>query len=68
MLAAARMRGLPITDYVNPTHPIQTAILETLAGMCSLQVEQIETGIDGCSAPNFAIPLYNAALGFAAPV
>jgi L-asparaginase II len=65
MLAAARMRGLPIADYVNPEHPIQKTILETLAEMCSLPVEQVEVGTDGCSAPNFAVPLYNAALGFA---
>ncbi len=65
MLAAARMRGLPIADYVNPEHLVQKTILETLAEMCSLKVEQIEVGIDGCSAPNFALPLYNAALGFA---
>lgn len=65
MLAYARMRGLPISDYVNPDHPIQRTILETAAGMCGLPVEQMETGIDGCSAPCFALPLYNAALGFA---
>jgi L-asparaginase II len=65
MLAAARMRGLPIADYVNPDHPIQKTILETMAAICSLPVEQVEVGIDGCSVPNFAIPLYNAALGFA---
>jgi L-asparaginase II len=65
MLAAARMRGLPIVDYINPNHPVQITILETLAEMCSLPVEQVEVGIDGCSAPNYALPLYNAALGFA---
>ena len=27
--------------------------------------EKVELGIDGCSAPNFAVPLYNAALGMA---
>jgi L-asparaginase II len=65
MLAAARMRGLPIADYVNPEHPVQKTILETLAEMFSLPLEQVEVGIDGCSVPNFAVPLYNAALGFA---
>ncbi len=65
MLAAARMRGLPIADYVNPDHPVQKTILETLAEMCSVPVEQVEVGIDGCSVPNYAVPLYNAALGFA---
>jgi L-asparaginase II len=65
MLAAARMRGLPIADYVNPEHPVQKTILETLAELCSLPLDQVEVGIDGCSVPNFAIPLYNAALAFA---
>jgi L-asparaginase II len=65
MLAAARMRGLPIADYINPEHPIQKTILATLAEICSIPLDQIEVGIDGCSAPNFAIPLFNAALGFA---
>ena len=65
MLAHARMRGLPISDYVNPEHPIQKTILETLAEICSYPEEKIEMGIDGCSAPVHAMPLYNAALGFA---
>lgn len=65
MLAHARMRGQPISDYINPGHPIQKVILETLAEMCGLPVEQVEIGIDGCSVPNYAIPLFNAALGFA---
>ena len=46
-------------------HPIQESILKTFAEMCDLPVENVELGIDGCSAPNFAVPLYNAALGYA---
>jgi L-asparaginase II len=65
MLAAARMRGLPIADYVNPEHPVQKTILETLAEICGLPAEQVELGTDGCSVPNFAVSLYHAALGFA---
>lgn len=65
MLAYARMRGLPISDYVNPEHPVQKSILETFSEMCGMQSSWVETGIDGCSIPNFAIPLFNAALGFA---
>ena len=30
-----------------------------------MPVDKVELGIDGCSVPNFAVPLYNAALGFA---
>ena len=65
MLAQARMRGLPIADYVNPDHPIPKSILETFSEMCGMESERVEIGTDGCSAPNFAIPLSNAALGFA---
>ena len=33
--------------------------------MCGLDPAQVVIGVDGCSAPNFAVPLRNAALGFA---
>jgi L-asparaginase II len=65
MLAYARMRGLPIVDYNNPEHPVQKSILDTLSAMCGMESGQVEIGMDGCSVPNFAIPLFNAALGFA---
>lgn len=65
MLAFAKMRGLPLDNYLDFSHPIQLNIRDTLADMCQLDIERIELGIDGCSAPNFALPLYNAALGMA---
>lgn len=51
--------------YIDPEHPIQQIIRQTFAEMCALPVEQVHVGIDGCSAPNFAVPLRNAALAFA---
>jgi len=65
MLAHARMRGLPIADYIDPEHPVQKTILQTFSEMCGMEPERVKIGTDGCSAPNFAIPLSNAALGFA---
>ncbi|HSL31378.1 MAG TPA: asparaginase [Anaerolineales bacterium] len=65
MLAYARMRDRPLENYLDLEHPIQQEILSTFSEMCLLQVEEIELGTDGCSAPNFAVPLYNAALGMA---
>lgn len=65
MLAHAKLRGLPTADYINTQHPIQVSILSAFSEMCNIEEDQVEIGIDGCSAPNFAIPLYNAALGFA---
>jgi L-asparaginase II len=51
--------------YIHPGHSIQQEILRTFAQMCGLSTARVHIGIDGCSAPNFAIPLRNAALGFA---
>lgn len=65
MLAHARLRDLPTENYIDFTHPIQKSILEAFAAMCVLPAEQVELGIDGCSAPNFAVPLYNAAYAYA---
>ena len=65
MLAHAKMRGLPLENYLDHAHPIQQDILATFSEMCEIEKEKIELGIDGCSAPNFAIPLVNAALGMA---
>jgi L-asparaginase II len=65
MLAYAKMRGLPLENYLEIHHPIQQDILATFAEMCMLAVGEIELGTDGCSAPNFAVPLSNAALAMA---
>ncbi|HEX6269950.1 MAG TPA: asparaginase [Anaerolineales bacterium] len=65
MLAYAKMCGLPLENYLDLGHPIQQDILVAFAEMCLLPVKEIGLGTDGCSAPNFAVPLYHAALGFA---
>ena len=65
MLAHAKMRGASLTNYLDIDHPIQQSILKTFSEMCDYPQEKIEIGIDGCSAPVFAIPLYNTALGMA---
>jgi L-asparaginase II len=65
MLAHARLRGLPLEEYLSGDGPIQKSILKAFADMADIPVEKVEIGIDGCSAPNFAVPLYNAALAFA---
>ena len=55
--------GLP---YIDVDHPVQQEIIRTFAEMCNLPVDQVALGIDGCSVPVFAVPLYNAARAFAA--
>ena len=61
MLAHARLRGVDIDDYLNPRHPVQVSIRETLAEMVEMAPDELALGIDGCSAPVYAIPLKNMA-------
>ncbi len=69
MVSYARLLGLPYGEkdapYIDPNHPIQKDILSAFASMCGIEPAKVVIGIDGCSAPNFAVPLRNAALGFA---
>jgi len=65
MLAFAKMNDEPLDSYLEHDHPVQQRIRVTLSEMCSLPEDEIHLGTDGCSAPNFAIPLVHAALGWA---
>jgi len=65
MLAHAKMRGLPLDSYLSPDHPLQRDILACFAEMSGLAPEALSLGVDGCSAPNFAAPLFNSALAMA---
>jgi L-asparaginase II len=69
MLALSKMLGYPVEPdgmaYIDPKHPVQQRILATVAEICDLPPDDVQVGIDGCSAPNFALPLENTALAFA---
>lgn len=56
-LATARHLGLPLAGYTDPDHPVQRRVRETLADLAGCDPDRLVTGIDGCSAPNFALPL-----------
>jgi len=65
MLAQAVMHGWPTENYIDPKHPVQQRILQTFAEMCGLEPDAVHVGVDGCSAPNFAVSLYHAAFAYA---
>ena len=65
MLAFASMHNWSRDDYINPNHPLQQRILKTFAEMSGKSLHEVHVAVDGCSAPNFAVPLRNAALAFA---
>ncbi len=65
MLAFAVLNEWPKVTYLSNDHPVQERILDAVAALCDLPREAIGLGIDGCSAPNFAVPLFNTARAFA---
>lgn len=65
MLATAVHMGEPVADYWRPNHPVQMRIAAALEDLTGAEIGADRLGIDGCSAPNWAIPLSNLARGFA---
>lgn len=65
MLAYARLRGWPLDTYLEMDHPVQQEILTAIAEFSGCRRDEVQIGIDGCSAPNFAMPLRRAALAYA---
>jgi L-asparaginase II len=64
-LAWCVQHGQAVESYLDPAHPLQVAIRTAVAEAVGLQEHQLAMGIDGCSAPNYAMPLANLAQGFA---
>ncbi|MGI9026335.1 MAG: asparaginase [Burkholderiaceae bacterium] len=64
-LASCRLHGEPVEDYLDPTSPVQRRVVSAVAQMTGLAESALATGTDGCSAPNYAMPLSRLALAFA---
>jgi L-asparaginase II len=65
MLAFCRLLGAAPEHYLDFDHPVQSEIKRAVAHFTDVPEPGIALGIDGCSAPNFALPLRNLALAFA---
>ncbi len=63
-LALARLHGEPVGEYLNPSSKTQSAIRKALAEACEYPESELVPAIDGCSAPNYPMPISNLALGF----
>jgi L-asparaginase II len=66
MLAAARALDAPLDTYLDPEHPVQQRIRDVIEAFTGCPPAKIHYGIDGCSAPNAAVPLAAMARSFAA--
>ncbi len=65
MLAYCAQCGWPKENYLAFDHPLQRAIRVAVAYFLATPEAELVAGIDGCSAPNYAVPLARLALGFA---
>ena len=65
MLAYCRQCDLPLDSYLAFDHPLQQAIRVAVAYMTGVAEDALVAGIDGCSAPNYAVPLDRLAYAFA---
>lgn len=64
-LAYCVQHGLPTETYADPGHPLQQAIRRHVARAGGMEEGALRMGIDGCSAPNYAMPLANLARAYA---
>src|SRR5258706_3764046 len=55
-MTLARGLGVPVANYQEHDHPVQRAVEATLKEMAGL-TDPLPYGIDGCTVPNFAVPL-----------
>ncbi|MFT5292138.1 MAG: L-asparaginase II [Planctomycetota bacterium] len=64
-LALALHLGANPAEYLEPDSPGQTLVREAIASMAGRDADALIPGIDGCSAPNYRLPLASLALAFA---
>jgi L-asparaginase II len=65
MLAYCVHCGLSKSDYLAFDHPLQQAIRRAVSCFTGTPEDRLVAGVDGCSAPNYAVPLSALALAFA---
>jgi L-asparaginase II len=64
-LTVARHLGIAVEGYERTDHPVQVLVRQAIADLCDLDPKHMLVGIDGCAAPNYAIPLSHLARGMA---
>jgi L-asparaginase II len=65
MLACCSLHGWRKTGYLDADHPLQVGIRAAVAAFIGMDESALVRGIDGCSAPNYAMPLVALARAYA---
>ncbi len=61
-LTVARQLGVDSSGYLEPEHPVQRLVTESIATMTGLALDDQIPGVDGCGIPVFTVPLDRLAL------
>ncbi len=64
MLGLAKLLNAPTATYELAENPVQKAILEIVGEFHEMNPDEIPVAIDGCCAPNFALPVGAMARAF----
>ncbi len=64
-LAWCVQHGFPRDGYLDPAHPLQQSVRESVAYFAGMAPGDLKNGTDGCSAPNYAMPLSKLAYSYA---
>ncbi|MFI8189284.1 asparaginase [Streptomyces sp. NPDC085946] len=59
MLVTCRVNGWSLDDYLDPAHPLQRAVAETVEDLTGQRVARVT--VDGCGAPLFSVSLHGLA-------
>jgi len=63
-LAWSTFNKQDLDSYLSPEHPLQLEIRNVVSQFYELPSDQLQLGMDGCSAPTFAMPVFNQAVAF----
>ncbi|MEL6921012.1 MAG: asparaginase [Pseudomonadota bacterium] len=53
--------GVSTHDYIDPDNELQRGLRAIVADLCGSAIADSECGLDGCSAPTFAVPIQSMA-------
>ena len=63
MISGCLCKNMNINKYVEMNHPYQNTIRNYLEYFTETKISNIQKGIDGCSAPQYAFPIKNLSIG-----
>ncbi|WP_432133403.1 MULTISPECIES: asparaginase [unclassified Streptomyces] len=59
MLYTCRLNGWPLDGYLDPGHPLQKTVAETVEDLTGQRIARVS--VDGCGAPLFSVSLHGLA-------